>query len=498
VYNETLTYELDDTSDVPNRTILLTVWDHDKLGRNDFLGQTYIPLSSLDLHDTAERWYSLQDKLESNQQPFDVTNDQAFENTASQNDTETALLIVHSQNVISPLSAGYTPEDENTEPTNASTEVTKESSEATNDKEHSKNETTIIAETELAVVHHELSVHGSKNEEHQEETDYFVQTSTTSDEQELTNSAVAISSISIAEEISTTTHENVSDEGTHYGVTVVDSDSHEKPTEHLPKDDITCGEVSLGVQLIGDMLTITVYEARGLAAADKNDVLNSYVKTYLLPDEGKSSKRKTSIKKKTLNPVYNETLTYELDDTSDVPNRTILLTVWDHDKLGRNHFLGGSHIPLSSLDLSDNTQKWYTLENNENVRRGSSASIDNETYKFIKSLPLEETELKLETQHQPLVIKESNSNNVVIEHTESSPSHPTLVMRDNNDDNDKSLKLSSRLSTSTRSIANFREDLMISGEVLIGIYLGKKKTLNIVVNEARDLAPAERNGSSNP
>jgi hypothetical protein len=39
---------------------------------------------------------------------------------------------------------------------------------------------------------------------------------------------------------------------------------------------------------------------------------------------------------------------------------------------------------------------------------------------------------------------------------------------------------------------------MISGEVLIGIYLGKKKTLNIVVNEARDLAPAERNGSSNP
>jgi synaptotagmin-like protein len=183
------------------------------------------------------------------------------------------------------------------------------------------------------------------------------------------------------------------------------------------------------------MLTITVYEARGLAAADKNDVLNSYVKTYLLPDEGKSSKRKTSIKKKTLNPVYNETLTYELDDTSDVPNRTILLTVWDHDKLGRNHFLGGSHIPLFSLDLSDNAQKWYTLENNENVRRGSSASIDNETYKFIKSLPLEETELKLETQHQPLVIKESNSNNVVIEHTESSPSHPTLVMRDNNDDN---------------------------------------------------------------
>ena len=34
----------------------------------------------------------------------------------------------------------------------------------------------------------------------------------------------------------------------------------------------------------------------------------SYVKTYLLPDKSKGSKRKTKIKKKTLDPVYQETL----------------------------------------------------------------------------------------------------------------------------------------------------------------------------------------------
>lgn len=34
----------------------------------------------------------------------------------------------------------------------------------------------------------------------------------------------------------------------------------------------------------------------------------SYVKCYLLPEKSRQSKRKTSIKKNTINPLYNETL----------------------------------------------------------------------------------------------------------------------------------------------------------------------------------------------
>ena len=68
------------------------------------------------------------------------------------------------------------------------------------------------------------------------------------------------------------------------------------------------GEVLVGVQYKDGQLYVHVNRARGLAAADSNGFSDPYVKTYLLPDRSKHSKRKTSIKKKTLDPVYDETL----------------------------------------------------------------------------------------------------------------------------------------------------------------------------------------------
>lgn len=68
------------------------------------------------------------------------------------------------------------------------------------------------------------------------------------------------------------------------------------------------GEVLFGVAYVGGQLEVNVSRARSVAATSKHGYSNTYIKTYLLPDSSKGSKKKTSVKKKTVNPVYNETL----------------------------------------------------------------------------------------------------------------------------------------------------------------------------------------------
>ena len=50
-------------AELNSRTVWLSVWDWDRFGRNQFLGESRLPLASLDLNDTSERWYTLQDKV---------------------------------------------------------------------------------------------------------------------------------------------------------------------------------------------------------------------------------------------------------------------------------------------------------------------------------------------------------------------------------------------------------------------------------------------------
>ena len=142
------------------------------------------------------------------------------------------------------------------------------------------------------------------------------------------------------------------------------------------------GEVLVGVYYKSNQLHICVDRARGLAAANKNGYSNPYIKTYLLPDKVKHTKQKTSVKRKTLDPIYNETLTvrrlqpqltpltfigivlYFAQYTLSKPelkSRTLSLSVWDWDRFGRNQFLGEIYLPLSLLDLTNSNSQWYSL-----------------------------------------------------------------------------------------------------------------------------------------
>lgn len=71
--------------------------------------------------------------------------------------------------------------------------------------------------------------------------------------------------------------------------------------------DIT-GEVLFGVSYKNGHLLVHIDRAQDLAAADSNGHSDPYVKTYLLPDKSKNTKKKTDVKKRTLNPVYDLTI----------------------------------------------------------------------------------------------------------------------------------------------------------------------------------------------
>ena len=79
---------------------------------------------------------------------------------------------------------------------------------------------------------------------------------------------------------------------------------------------------------------------------------NPYVKTYLLPDKSSSSKRKTRAKIDSVNPTFNDLLSY-IVDAKDVHSRTLWLTVWHWDKFAPNQ-VGKliETIPALSLRLT--------------------------------------------------------------------------------------------------------------------------------------------------
>ncbi|NXA05340.1 DOC2B protein, partial [Sapayoa aenigma] len=69
-------------------------------------------------------------------------------------------------------------------------------------------------------------------------------------------------------------------------------------------------------------LLVGIIRCAHLAAMDANGYSDPYVKTYLKPDEDKKSKHKTAVKKKTLNPEFNEEFCYEIKH-SDLAKKTL-------------------------------------------------------------------------------------------------------------------------------------------------------------------------------
>lgn len=70
--------------------------------------------------------------------------------------------------------------------------------------------------------------------------------------------------------------------------------------------------------------------------------------SYLLPDKNRSSKQKTPVVKRSVNPLWNYTFIYEDVTLSELSERALELTFWDHDRLSSNEFLGGVRFSLGT------------------------------------------------------------------------------------------------------------------------------------------------------
>uniref|UniRef100_A0AAY5E810 Synaptotagmin n=1 Tax=Electrophorus electricus TaxID=8005 RepID=A0AAY5E810_ELEEL len=80
-------------------------------------------------------------------------------------------------------------------------------------------------------------------------------------------------------------------------------------------------------------LTVVILEAKNLKKMDVGGLSDPYAKIHLMQNGKRLKKKKTTIKKNTLNPYYNESFSFE------VPFEQIQ-TVLDYDKIGKNDAIG--------------------------------------------------------------------------------------------------------------------------------------------------------------
>jgi len=86
-------------------------------------------------------------------------------------------------------------------------------------------------------------------------------------------------------------------------------------------------------------LTVNVLEAKNLKKMDVCGLSDPYVKISLMQNGKRLKKKKTTIKKNTLSPYYNEGFTFEVP-FEQVQKVTMIFTVLDYDKLGNNDPIG--------------------------------------------------------------------------------------------------------------------------------------------------------------
>ncbi|XP_070190865.1 synaptotagmin-7-like [Littorina saxatilis] len=107
-------------------------------------------------------------------------------------------------------------------------------------------------------------------------------------------------------------------------------------------------------------LTLRIIRAVDLPAKDVTGTSDPYVKILLLPD--KKHKLLTKVKKRNLNPHWNECFLFEGWPHNKLLEKTLYLQVIDYDRFSRDDPIGETYIPLNETDLSQSPVVWKYLQ----------------------------------------------------------------------------------------------------------------------------------------
>ncbi|XP_051911558.1 synaptotagmin-1a isoform X1 [Hippocampus zosterae] len=125
-------------------------------------------------------------------------------------------------------------------------------------------------------------------------------------------------------------------------------------------------------------LTVVVLEAKNLKKMDVGGLSDPYVKIHLMQNGKRLKKKKTTIKKNTLNPYYNESFSFEVP-FEQIQKVQVVITVLDYDKIGKNDAIGKVFVGLNSSgtelrhwsDMLANPRRpiaqWHVLKPEEEV-----------------------------------------------------------------------------------------------------------------------------------
>uniref|UniRef100_A0A8C9WDA7 Regulating synaptic membrane exocytosis 2 n=1 Tax=Scleropages formosus TaxID=113540 RepID=A0A8C9WDA7_SCLFO len=152
------------------------------------------------------------------------------------------------------------------------------------------------------------------------------------------------------------------------------------------------GDIQIGMVDKKGSLEVEVIRARGLVGKSGSKALPApYVKVYLLENGACVAKKKTKVARKTLDPLYQQQLSFEENPAGKV----LQIIVWgDYGRMDHKSFMGAAQILLDDLDLSNMVIGWYKLFPPSSLvdptlapltRRASQSSLDSSTGPYARS-----------------------------------------------------------------------------------------------------------------